>query len=157
MVRVAIPAVRAEGDNRVRIVLPHDAGDRRAQRGPVLLQGPVRIGQHLHALHAKLGGSRGKLALPDGTERTPGRDPGIPDLPLLSAGGQVIDTVKLAWPATEAMNAPVCALSWTPNWIPISSGASSTDRSRAIRLWAAGVIAAVASSNVLPACSTMAE
>ena len=88
MVRVAIPAVRAEGDNRVRIVLPHDAGDRRAQRGPVLLQGPVRIGQHLHALHAKLGGSRGKLALPDGTERTPGRDPGIPDLPLLSAGGR---------------------------------------------------------------------
>jgi len=28
---------------------------------------------------------------------------------------QVKDTVKLAWPATEAMNAPVCALNCSPN------------------------------------------
>ena len=54
----------------------------------MLLQGPVRVGQHLHMPHAKLGGSRGELALPDGTESTPGRDPGIPDLPPLSAGGR---------------------------------------------------------------------
>jgi hypothetical protein len=47
--------------------------------------------------------------------------------------------------ATDAMNAPVCALSCTPNSTPTSSGASSIDRSRAIRLRAAGVTAAVAS------------
>ena len=74
--------------NRVRIELPHDAGDRGAQRGPMVLQGPVRVGQHLHALHAELGGSRAKLALPDRAERPPGRGGGIADLPPLAAGGR---------------------------------------------------------------------
>ena len=68
VVRVAVPAVRAEGDNRVRIELPHDVGDRGAQRGPMVLQGPVRVGQHLHAPHAELGGSRAQ-ARPPGQRR----------------------------------------------------------------------------------------
>ncbi len=55
------------------------------------------------------------------------------------------------------MNAPVCALNCTPNWIPTSSSGSSIDRSRAIRLRAAGVTAAVASSKVLSASATKEE
>jgi hypothetical protein len=39
----------------------------------VALQGLVRVGQHLHAQHAELGGSRAQLALPHGAERAPGR------------------------------------------------------------------------------------
>jgi hypothetical protein len=54
----------------------------------MLLQGPVRVGQYLHALHAELGGSLAKLALPDRAERAPGRRRRIPDLPLLAAGGR---------------------------------------------------------------------
>jgi len=51
-------------------------------------QGPVRVGQHLHALYAELGGGRAKLALPDRAERAPGRGRRIADLPLFSAGGR---------------------------------------------------------------------
>jgi len=52
----------------------------------MVLQGPVRVGQHPHAMYAELGGSRAQLALTDGAERSPGRGRRIPDLPLLSAG-----------------------------------------------------------------------
>jgi len=52
---------------------------------------------------------------------------------------------------------PVWALSWTPNSIPTSSGGSLIDRSRAIKLRAAGVTAAVASSKVRSASSTREE
>jgi hypothetical protein len=58
VVGVAVAAVGAEGDDCVRGELPHDVGDSGAQRGPMVLQGPVGVGQHLHALHAKLGGPR---------------------------------------------------------------------------------------------------
>jgi hypothetical protein len=88
VIRVAVPAVRAEGDDRVRIEPPHDADDRGAQRGPVMLQGPVRVGQYPHALHAELGSGRMKLALPDSAERTPGRSGRIADLTLLATGGR---------------------------------------------------------------------
>ena len=53
-----------------------------------VLQGPVRVGQHLHAPYAELGGGRAKLALPDSAERAPGRGRGIADLPPFSAGGR---------------------------------------------------------------------
>ena len=57
-------------------------------------------------------------------------------------------TLQFASAANDAMNAPVCALNCTPNSIPTSSGPSSSYRSRAIRLLAAGVTVAVASSEV---------
>ena len=54
----------------------------------MLRQGPVRVAQQLHTPHAEFGGRRAQLALPDGTERAPGRGGGIADLPLLPAGGR---------------------------------------------------------------------
>jgi len=53
----------------------------------VVLQGPVRVVQHLHALHAEFGRGRAQLALPHRAERAPGRGGRIADLPLLPAGG----------------------------------------------------------------------
>ncbi len=43
VVRVAVPSVRAEGDDGVRIEPPRDGLDRGAERGPVVRQGPVRV------------------------------------------------------------------------------------------------------------------
>jgi len=71
-----------------------------------------------------------------------------PVLQVPEPSRQVIDTLKFAAAAADAMNAPVCALSCTPNSILISSGRSPVDRRRASRLRAAGATAAVASSNV---------
>ena len=54
----------------------------------MVLQGPVGVGQHLRVLDAQLGGGRAQFALPDGTERAPGRGCWVADLPPLSAGGR---------------------------------------------------------------------
>ncbi len=51
----------------------------------MVLQAPVRVGQHLHVLHAEFSGRRAKLTLSDRTERSPRRGGRIPDLPTLSA------------------------------------------------------------------------
>ena len=88
VVGVAVTAVVAEGDDGVRIELPHDVSDHGAQRGPVVRQGPVRVVQHLHALHAEFGGGRAQLALPDRAQRAPGGGGRIADLPPLPAGGR---------------------------------------------------------------------
>ena len=56
-----------------------------------------------------------------------------------------MDTLKFAAAAADAIKAPVCALSCTPNSIPISAGGLLIDRSWEIKLAAAGVTAAVAS------------
>ena len=65
----------------------------------MVLQGPVRVGQHLHALHAELGGSRAKLALPDRAERAPGRRRRVPICPC---SPQLAETIMTSAPASAA-------------------------------------------------------
>src|SRR5262249_10218267 len=103
--------------------------DQRAGRRPACggADHPHRVGTRL--------GSRADLQLDVAVHCDP---------PPASWRRQVTETLKLAWAATEAMNAPVCALSCTPNSMPTSSGASSIDRNWAIRLRATGATAAVA-------------
>ena len=91
----------------------------------MVLQGPVRVGQHLHALHAELGGSRAKLALPDRAERAPGRRRRIPDLPC---SPRLAETIMTSAPASAAQAIVPAAQNTS------SSGCAKTPSSRRAEL-----------------------
>jgi hypothetical protein len=57
-------------------------------RGSVVLQVPVRVGQHLYVLRAELGCCCPKFAFSDRTESLSGDGCRFSNLPLLAAGGR---------------------------------------------------------------------